>query len=102
MTERELARQVVDLATRYGYRLQYHTHDSRKSESGFPDWVFAKPGHLVALELKGDHARTDAQRRLKQAQWLGVLSTVPGCSAALITGAAGLQHAADLLAGAGQ
>lgn len=100
MTEKQLQTAVVELAERFGYRLVYHTHDSRKSDAGFPDLVCVKPGRLVALELKADGARTARERRVKQAQWLAAIATVPGCSAALIQGADDLQRAADLLAGA--
>lgn len=57
--------------------LTYHTHDSRKSESGFPDCVLAKPGNpgrLIFAELKS------ARGKLTQEQvvWLDILRrTVP-------------------------
>lgn len=100
MTEKEVTSHVVELATRYGYRLQFHPWRSDNSAAGFPDWIFLKPGRLVGLELKGDRARTDARRRVAQARWLGCLATVPGCGAGLIVGSDGLQFAADLFAGA--
>lgn len=94
MTEAQLARHVVELATRFGYRLQYHTHDSRHSSGGFPDWVFVKPGALVALELKADRGAI----RPMQLAWIAAIDTVPGCRGSLIR-PGDLQHAADLLAG---
>ena len=42
---------VVELAKTCGWRV-YHTHDSRKSEAGFPDLVMVRDGTLVFVELK--------------------------------------------------
>lgn len=35
-----------------GYRLQYHTHDSRHSAAGFPDLVLVGRGRLLFIEVK--------------------------------------------------
>lgn len=91
-SEDALTTTILELADRYGWVLRYHTHDSRKSETGFPDWVFVKPGRLVALELKG--ARTPVTP--EQVRWIALLGTIPGVDAAIIR-PADLQHAADLL-----
>lgn len=34
--------QVLDLANTFGWDLAYHTHDSRRSPSGFPDLVLVR------------------------------------------------------------
>jgi hypothetical protein len=92
--ETDVEHAIRELAQRYAWPLAYHTHDSRRSAAGFPDWIFARPGRLVALELKTERGRV----RPEQAAWIGVLDSVPGCSAAIIHGLPDLQHAANLLA----
>jgi hypothetical protein len=72
---------VLELAERLGYELRYHTHDSRRSEAGFPDLVLVRPRdhRLVFLELKaGKKQATEAQLR-----WLRQLNEVPGVDAAV-------------------
>ena len=55
MLEAELQRQVLEVARMLGW-LCYHTHDSRKSESGFPDLVMVheRSGSTLFAELKRD------------------------------------------------
>ena len=73
LTEKDFMQNVLDLARLTGWRC-YHTHDSRRSEAGFPDLCLARRGRLVFAELKTASGRvTDAQR-----QWLGALSACPG------------------------
>lgn len=44
--------------------LHYHTHDSRRSEAGFPDSVVCGPGGVAYLELKTQTGRVSpAQQR---------------------------------------
>lgn len=76
MTEAELQRNVVDLAALKGY-LHYHTHDSRRSDPGFPDLVLVKGARLIFVELKSAKGKlTD-----DQAAWLRALRCVPGVEA---------------------
>lgn len=63
--------QVLQLAKLCGW-LAYHTHDSRRSEAGFPDLVLVRGGTLLYRELKRNTTYpTPAQRewisRLKEA-----------------------------------
>lgn len=53
-SEAELQRMVTRLADTLGWTLQYHTHDSRRSQAGFPDLVLVHPGQgrIVYAELK--------------------------------------------------
>jgi hypothetical protein len=50
MTEKELQGLVIDAAKLTGWRV-YHTHDSRRSEPGFPDLVMVKGHRLIFSEL---------------------------------------------------
>jgi hypothetical protein len=69
VTERELQQAIVDAARWLGW-LVYHTHDSRRSEPGFPDLVMVRAPRLVFVELKRAGGRlTDAQK-----EWLQQLT----------------------------
>jgi hypothetical protein len=51
MSEADLDRNIKQLAA--WLRLYaYHTHDSRRSPRGFPDWVIAGPGGVIFRECK--------------------------------------------------
>ena len=56
MTEREFMEAVRHLARMTGWRC-YHTHDSRRSEPGFPDLVLVRGGKALFVELKTAHGR---------------------------------------------
>lgn len=56
---------VVRLARLCGW-LVYHTHDSRRSQAGFPDLVLCKPPRVIYAELKSERGRV----RPEQQQWL--------------------------------
>ena len=58
MTEKQLQAAIVELARLTGW-LVYHTHDSRKSEPGFPDlcMVRKRDGRLIFAELKSAKAK---------------------------------------------
>lgn len=70
MTEKELLQAVRDLARLRGW-LVYHTHDSRRSEPGFPDLVCVHPrtGQLLHVELKTATGRVSVD----QQRWLDAL-----------------------------
>ena len=68
---REFQPAVVELAKAQGWMV-YHTHDSRKSESGFPDLVMVRNGRLLFVELKSAKGvTTEAQHA-----WLLALGEV--------------------------
>jgi hypothetical protein len=68
MSEATLLEKVRRLARELGY-LTYHTHDSRRSEPGFPDLVLV--GHrVIYAELK----RMTGPTRPDQKKWLAALA----------------------------
>lgn len=73
MKERDLQDKVVRLARSLGW-LTYHTHDSRRSEPGFPDLVLLHParGRLLWRELKTEKGRATPAQKV----WLAALSAV--------------------------
>lgn len=80
MPEGLLLARIRRLALDHSY-LAYHTHDSRRSELGFPDVCLARaatatsPGRLIFAELKAQQGKVTRE----QAIWLDVLRhTVPG------------------------
>src|SRR5262252_4438256 len=74
LAEAGLLEHIRALARRSGW-LCYHTHDSRRSEAGFPDLVLVKPasaqrvGRLLFVEVKTAQGKLTAE----QMQWLEVL-----------------------------
>jgi hypothetical protein len=78
---------IADLRDIGGVIAAYHTHDSRHSPSGFPDWVCAGPGGVLWRELKRESGKlTTAQ--------LGWLQTLTGAGQD-----AGVWRPADLCSG---
>lgn len=75
MTHAQLQGQVREVAKRLGWERIYHTYNSKRSDSGFPDLVLCRPKRLIFAELKteGDTAT------IPQQQWLDMLNiSVPG------------------------
>lgn len=71
--EEQWRRQVREIATRYGWTLQYHTADSRRSDPGWPDEVFGHPAQQRTLFVE---FKTDAGRiRPAQRVWLAHLAS---------------------------
>ncbi|MFI1733986.1 VRR-NUC domain-containing protein [Streptomyces acidicola] len=71
-SEEQWRRQVREIAARYGWRLQYHTANSRRSDPGWPDEVF---GHLVQHRTLFIEFKTDTGRiRPAQREWLAHLA----------------------------
>ncbi len=69
MTERQLQAAIVDTARLLGWRA-YHTHDSRRSEPGYPDLTLVRGRRLIFAELKTAKGRVAPG----QQTWLDELS----------------------------
>lgn len=65
--EPHFQQRVINLLRLCGFQLIYHTHDSRRSQAGFPDIVAVGHGRCLFIELKTD----DAPKRLplEQEAW---------------------------------
>jgi len=89
MLERDLQAKVLRIARDLGYELTYHTHDSRRSNPGFPDLVLLslRRGRVLYRELKTERGRVSPD----QQRWLVALREV-GCDA-------GVWRPTDLLDG---
>lgn len=70
--EEDFQNQVLALAGPLGWELTYHTHDSRRSNGGFPDLVMAseRRGRVVFLELKAEGEKPPAD----QIRWAETLT----------------------------
>lgn len=72
VAEEDFGRALKAVATNLGY-LTYHTHNSKRSSPGFPDWAIVHPqgGPLFLWELK----RQDREAKPSPAQerWLEAL-----------------------------
>lgn len=73
MTERDFQRAVLDLCALYDWPCVYHTHDSRRSQPGFPDLVICGHERLIFAELKTDKGRLSPE----QLEWYERLRDLP-------------------------
>ena len=66
--EKDWQKQVRLLADQLGYRRAYHTFDSRRSDTGFPDLVLVSPKRqrIIFLELKRETGKVSD----RQAEWV--------------------------------
>lgn len=69
MKEKDFQEQVKYVARSHGW-LVYHTHDSRRSEPGFPDLVMVRDDEVIFVELKSETGRVSPSQR----KWLDALS----------------------------
>lgn len=67
-TEKSFMGAVIALANVLGWRC-YHTHDSRRSEPGFPDLVLVRGSRIICAELKTDRGKLSPA----QDEWLALL-----------------------------
>jgi len=63
MSETELQNKIIDWATLNGW-LHYHTHDSRRSPSGFPDLVLVRAPEIIYAELKAEGKYATPRQRV--------------------------------------
>lgn len=79
VTESQFLQQVRDLAKLTGWEC-YHTHNSQRSEPGWPDLVLASAAQrrLLFIELKTAVGRVSPHQR----KWLNLLTSC-GCEAAV-------------------
>lgn len=76
LSEAHLEQQVLHLAQLYGWRA-HHVRDSRHvlmGDVGFPDWVFARAGVVLIVELKREGGKPERA----QDEWLSELGWPPG------------------------
>lgn len=74
-SEDQLQRKIIQAAEELGW-MAYHTHDSRRSNAGWPDLVLVHPRHrrLIIWELKSAKGRATPA----QLAWLAALRNIPG------------------------
>lgn len=80
MKEEAFRQQVRQIARLNGWAHQYHTHNSKFSDAGWPDEVLASEKHkrIIFIELKSDTGRI----RPAQKEWIRVLQLM-GLEAAI-------------------
>ena len=67
-SEKEFQALVVECAKLRGWR-HYHTHDSRRSPSGFPDLVLVRD-RVLYRELKTERGKVSKDQK----EWIGALN----------------------------
>lgn len=68
MSEDDLMGHIATLCKDLGL-LAYHTHNSRRSKAGYPDWTIAAPGGVLFRECKDEKRKPTAE----QSTWLATL-----------------------------
>lgn len=70
LSEKQFQQRVTDLCDVLHLRY-YHTYDSRRSPSGFPDLVIVGPTGCIFVELKKENGKVTT----RQQEWLDDLRT---------------------------
>ena len=73
MSEKDFQAAVLEVAKVNGW-MAYHTYDSRRSQSGFPDLVLVRGAVCIFLELKSDSK--GAKESDEQKAWIKALKGV--------------------------
>lgn len=92
LSEASLESRLVELAKLHGW-LAYHTHDSRRSAPGFPDWILLRDDRLLAIELKSATGKPTE----KQLEWLRAFARVRYVDALIVRAAPSLDELEVLL-----
>lgn len=71
MPESQLQERIIESATIGGW-MHYHTHDSRRSDRGWPDLVLVRGRRMLVLELK----RRTGRVSVHQQRWIDALQQV--------------------------
>jgi hypothetical protein len=80
LKEREFQDLITEAAVLNGY-LTYHTHDSRRSDPGFPDLVCVKPGRpILFLEVKAEKGRVSPTQQV----WCDTINETEGTALAMV------------------
>ena len=69
ISEKEFQSQVIELARKCGY-LIYHTYDSRRCVSGFPDLILVHPARVDCGIIVAELKRETATATKEQVEWL--------------------------------
>lgn len=67
ISEADFQTTVIEMAGYCGWKLIYHTRDSRGSAAGFPDLVMIRGDSMIVAELKSQQGRVSPA----QLQWYG-------------------------------
>lgn len=63
MSETEFQQKIIDWAKLNGW-MHYHTHNSQRSPSGFPDLVLVRPPEIIYAELKAEKKYPTPKQRI--------------------------------------
>lgn len=79
LTEANFQAQIVELAKAKNW-MCYHTHDSRRSEPGFPDLVLVRGPTALFLEVKAEKGHATPQQLI----WIAAFDKVRRVHAAVV------------------
>ncbi len=69
LTEADLQASIVSAARDFHW-LCYHSHDSRRSEPGYPDLTLVRPPRVLFIECKTDTGRLRSGHFGKKGRWM--------------------------------